>query len=365
MKKPNIFLSQSGFSLIEVIVASSILVFASVGALKFMGGQMNSSKSNLIKLEELNFISQLEKSLNNAEVCTATLVGPAIGLDDDVNNGINQVIDGAGNVMFQTGNEYGDGGNKVTLISMKLFDQLITPPGYGLTRVEVVISKLNAKKEIENYTHSINIGLEVDVAGIVTKCFDTANFLQEAGSESICQQGGGVYDEAVPSCNMATPCNSLTVASNISPVSTQCFIGNFFTQIGNPRYLQTGSNGVVNGSITTSAPLSGNDISASRVFSTGIIGTAPLSQLNISGVFVKGGQPVATANDAFTALSETQKEALIQSIVTNMSNTTGVDAFKNHFRQSLSITSCPVNTVARGLSYNSTSGTFTPNCVAP
>ena len=354
MKK---FLNSRGFSLVEALVASGVLAIASFGAITLSQQQMSSVNEINTKSLEIDLLYNIEKALMNADFCEATFATPGISIGDN----FTQIVNPDTDILYETTNLYSDG--KIRIDTMSIVNVNIPLGGdpivYGTAQLNLELSRLNSSNEFEPISKNFQLNLETDDNGVILKCFDTSEFIAEASKDVFCEQDGGVYDEATNTCNLSGACD-FTNEANTKQVSSECFMNNYITLEANPNYLRQSFDGTINGHLTANADIAIGALTSERTLVSGTLATAATTSLNISGTLDLNGQVPATTNDLFTSLDETQKETILNGIVTNTVNTNGINALRNHFRSSISVSSC-AGTV-NGFALNPATGVVTLSC---
>lgn len=373
------FLNQSGFSLVEAVVATGVLAIASFGAVTLSNQQMGVVSDIKMKSSEIDFLYNMEKSIVNADICEATFINNgAVTVNQDPNNivaanQITQVRNRDGDVLYEVGELYQDNRIRIDDMVLKNINITLDPDPnlrYGTAELELTLSRLNSYGDFETIKKAIQLNLQTDISGVVSDCYDNSEYVAEATSDRLCEQSGGVYDAATKTCNLSAACD-LGTPENISQISTECFVTEFVENHlkdvdgGNPILLTQTGGGTINGSLTvTAGNVSTNVIHSptGRVFVSGGGSITSTDTFTINGNLVINNNPAATRNDVFQSLSESDQESIINSIVTNISNTQSMDNFKSHFRSSISVQNCTSGQLATGFSINTGTGVISPNC---
>lgn len=214
MKK--IFKNSFGLSLVEILIAVSILGVGSLAVMKTIESVTQESEKNSIQVDFEQFLFGLDNYLGRKDVCELQFLGKEIGTDIDfLRDPTSPEPENPENAVFSSGAEYLDG--KIIIVSMKLIKLDDAIPA-----LQVEFKRRDSKKSQNAYLYTRNISMvhELDATQTkIAKCYETvASGFNLA--EKLCENNG-IYDEVLKTCNFVgfganTLCPDGQVITNFS-----------------------------------------------------------------------------------------------------------------------------------------------------
>lgn len=199
--------NQSGFSLVELMVASGLVGLLAVATMKISDINMKSLKRSEASLETQSIVVAITNNLLNGESCVNTL-SPVGGLSNGKN--VTEIRNRVNRAIFNTTDSYGTRALKIK--SMKVRDLDITPStipagqkGYGelnlLVRLERLSSQISVSSKIVE--KKIPLKVEVDSSKRVLRCYAATENAVDTAKAAACNNIGGVFDSATDECDLA------------------------------------------------------------------------------------------------------------------------------------------------------------------
>ena len=189
----NFLLARKAFSLIEVLIAMSVLTVLGYFMADMIVGQQQAITGSESRMENIELFRQVQTLLSDKASCEKTLTGdstaspaiPAVKLDlTKDSNGkyskiaiadANQAIrDGVENIVFKKGNTYGNGSVKVTGIAVKNESLEIKSgetKGSGTAILLFSTERLKGSLKGKTITRNFLLRVVADSSGNITECF--------------------------------------------------------------------------------------------------------------------------------------------------------------------------------------------------
>lgn len=190
--------NQSGFSLVEIMIATAMLAGLSLGVMKTLEMMNKGQVVSDTKLEEFELKRLVATNLLDKNACNATLGGRSIG------SNITEIKNSGGAVLYTSGLTYN---NSIEITQMTIVDKGL-PGANGSRSVDLVISAKRVKKILKETAKDIKIPLIVTVpmpssaTGVIISCFTNENALIDLASEKACIDLGGAWNPlAVTRCS--------------------------------------------------------------------------------------------------------------------------------------------------------------------
>lgn len=223
--------NNSGFSIVEIMVAAGLLGVVSLGAMQMMNNVQKGQATSETKLEELELRRVITTILTDKTACLNSLNGVNVG------STFEQIRNSANTVVFEKDGIYGNG--TVRLRNMIVMDKGVTYAD-GTRDVNLIVG-LQKVKQMALGGDVVNFKLDVRVladsaTGPITGCFvDSDSIIQQA-----CETLGGTWTGSSCELPKCAPGQLLeAILPNGTPVcrSPNCAAGYVFRAFdtnGNP-----------------------------------------------------------------------------------------------------------------------------------
>ena len=166
--------SQKGFSLVGILVGVSLLGILTMGMTQVFSNMLKNQNYNKFRTQVENFGEELRSQLGASVLCTANFTG--LVLDPHTDKNITAIKNADGNIIYQTGVDYGD--HSFTIASMD-FKSTATSPWYvednATTKTGRAILTVNYRATAEqagpkDYFRTYTLQTHSDPTGKLTDC---------------------------------------------------------------------------------------------------------------------------------------------------------------------------------------------------
>ncbi|MCM2280948.1 MAG: prepilin-type N-terminal cleavage/methylation domain-containing protein [Bdellovibrionaceae bacterium] len=210
----NRILSEDGFSLIEMVIASGILLVLALGMSSFYTTMSKENSALQQKLNTLELEQAVVRLLGDADACSCMFSGLAMGT---INSNIDlstPLKNGCSSDILIAPDKPISASSSVTVNTIQLKNLKVIAPGRRGADLEVSFS--NTVRALKPITIP-SLGFEI-AAGKVTQCVGTA------GAQKLCQDMGGIWDTTSSKCQMPSDIATLCAkfGGTYSSVSGSC-----------------------------------------------------------------------------------------------------------------------------------------------
>lgn len=139
--------NESGFSLVEVLVASGIMGVMAVFFYKSFNDNMKQQKTVLSRMEEANIINEIRLLLMNQENCSESLKDQEFRLDVKGKDNLEEPIEFLKKVMVSSTPEGDEPAEKVTIEKFNLYEKGKNEAVHGNARVKITEYSLDYNKD--------------------------------------------------------------------------------------------------------------------------------------------------------------------------------------------------------------------------
>jgi len=207
-------LTEQGFTLIEVMIAVSLLSIMSVALTSMISNQSNVIKQMELKLEKTILAEEITKAFSDKSQCSIMLSGKSLPLVNGYTNLASIALPGSLTLTTNTSPQ----GNALIVgdIKIKNVSTLTTPAGQALLKVLVPFYTMSGSSKTYYKTHEVEVAASV-LAGTLTDCENSISCLDP---------DDGIYKEKrLTSEQTAQVCNDGAWITTMSGCSSG---GNFY-----------------------------------------------------------------------------------------------------------------------------------------
>ena len=179
----------SGFSLMEVMIAASLLGVVSLGVMQIIQTQTTGLKRMEVKSTEIEFINKVTMGIKTTDACRYTFVPdgtPSVSIGDE----ITEIKNNNNDPIYVIGGVYD--AKTITINKMTLLDPDATTKVNGQGTAQLVINytrkKIGASANPQTFEKKIAIIVRLDINGYVEECFTDKVGSIEGASKQVCEQ---------------------------------------------------------------------------------------------------------------------------------------------------------------------------------
>lgn len=188
-------LRQTGFSLVEIMMAAGMMGILSLGVMHLMTNQQAVLNHAETRTGELEIINQVRSLLADREVCLANLEGLRIG--DELDHFIGAV----GSPLYSVGQRYSQNGLKLESIEVQS-DQLPSGEALGTAELSFTFERLRQSSGPPKVTRSVAILVKQGPDGRIQDCYSDVDGAIMTAKMKVCESLGGEYEASSERCEL-------------------------------------------------------------------------------------------------------------------------------------------------------------------
>lgn len=190
--------SQSGFSLVEILMCLGMLGTLSMGVMHLVKNQTDAAKVAESRASELDFLNQVRQTLLNKLSCEETFIGLSFG------DTIESIKNSEGTSVYKINEPYIN--RNIQVKQMRLENSTVpSGGGSGTARIIFELERLgvgnSAVKELEK---ELMVMVETNSADEVLTCYTDLDGLVQTSKIEVCESLDGLFNVEEDKCELIT-----------------------------------------------------------------------------------------------------------------------------------------------------------------
>ncbi len=190
--------TQTGFSLLEVIIAGSLLGAISLALMQMNSNMFKGQATAKVKMEEIELRRLMISVLAEKRACENTFSGISVG------QSVSSIKTTNNSRMFEVGKSYGS--NSLQLQSMTTRDKGEVATGTRMIDLLVTTRKLQKQAygaDVKSFTIPLKVNA-LSATALVTSCYSDENAIVSNATKEACLALGGVWNVTTSSCTLSS-----------------------------------------------------------------------------------------------------------------------------------------------------------------